>query len=77
MEQHAMVRVGEDEWECPTCKHKVKVSWDPFRLKTLEPGDKNATHSGALCMPGMNLVMGQSAVNSGSPQWMRDLFGLD
>ena len=38
---------GGGEWEireCPTCGHRDRVCWEPFRCVTLERGDKAAAH---------------------------------
>ena len=35
------------EWqlrECPTCGHRDRVHWEPFKCVTLKRGDKSAAH---------------------------------
>ncbi len=40
---------GSQEWFCLECGHQIYVQWEPvFKVKTVELGDKTATHTGAL-----------------------------
>ena len=41
------IDISGDEWkirECPTCGHRDRVRWEPFRCVTLERGDRTAAH---------------------------------
>ena len=52
-EQHVMVldttyESGSEEWCCPVCGRRLLIQWQPtFNWMILNPGDENATHSGA------------------------------
>ena len=43
---------GDEEWECPTCRRRLMVRWEPdFSREVLERGDDSATHVGATGGP--------------------------
>jgi hypothetical protein len=37
---------GAEEWYCPSCQRRMTITWQPWKIIILEPGDINATHSG-------------------------------
>ena len=40
---------GSEQWYCPYCGRRLRVSWEPQVAKTiLEAGDETAIHSGSL-----------------------------
>ena len=38
---------GAEEWDCPICRRRLLISWEPaFKKKVLEAGDEYSVHSG-------------------------------
>jgi endogenous inhibitor of DNA gyrase (YacG/DUF329 family) len=49
MDKHLLIQDGENHFTCPVCGHAVIVdSWQPYRMRVLNPGDIDVVHSAAI-----------------------------